>query len=161
MFDIAKHSIVEDDVSIGDGTKIWYFSHVRTKAKIGRNCNIGDYCYIDKKVIIGDDVRIGNKVSIYQGAIIKDRVFIGNGTSFTNVKKPFAYKKAKRYLDTIVEEDVSIGANCTIVAGVKIGRGAIVGDGAVVIRDVPERTFVGGTPAKKLKDEKQIYGKNN
>ena len=144
---VADNTIVEEGVTIGEETKIWYFSHIREGAKIGSKCNIGDYCYIDKKVIVGNDCKIGNNVSVYEGAILKDKIFIGNGTKFTNVRKPKAIKKAKKFLDTIIEDNVSIGANCTIVGGVKIGRNSIIGDGAVVIGDIPEDVFAVGNPA--------------
>jgi UDP-2-acetamido-3-amino-2,3-dideoxy-glucuronate N-acetyltransferase len=157
-FSIAHNSIVEDTVSIGDGTKIWYFCHIREKAKIGRDCSIGDNCFIDKGVIIGDKVRIGNKVSLYNGVIIKDNVFIGNGATFTNVRKPKSGKKGK-VLNTIIEEGASIGANSTIVAGVTIGKGASVAEGAIVYYDVPEGAFVASNVAhsKKLRMFKDLH----
>ena len=148
---IAENSIIEKDVSIGDGTKVWYFSHIREGAKLGKNCNVGDHVYIDQKVIIGNDCKIGNSASIYQGAIIKDGVFIGKGVTVTNVRKPKALKKAKKYLDTIIEDGVSIEANCTIVGGVKIGKNSIIGAGATVIGDIPEDVFVVGNPAHIVK----------
>lgn len=144
---IAENSIIELDVSIGEGTKVWYFVHIMQGARIGRNCNIGDYCFFGKKVIVGDGVKFGNNVNIYQGTIIKDRVFIGNNVSFTNVRKPRIGKIGK-ILDTIIEEGVSIGANSTIVGGIKIGKNATIADGSVVFFDVQENSFVAGNPAK-------------
>lgn len=147
-FFIAPNATVEDDVAVGDESKIWYFSHVSTKARLGRSTNVGDHTFIGKGVLIGDECKIGNNASICEGAIIKNRVFVGIGTAFTNVRKPKAYKKAKRYLPTIVDDDVSIGANCTIVAGVNIGKKAIIADGSVIIRDVPPGVMVAGNPAR-------------
>ncbi len=150
-FFLTESTIIETDVSIGENTKIWYFTHIREHAKIGSNCNIGDYCYVDKKVIIGNDCRIGNQVSIYDGVIIKDKVFIGNGVRFTNVRKPKASKRSDRFLDTIVDDNVSIGAGAIIVGGVKIGKNSIIGEGAVVISDIPEGVFAVGNPARITK----------
>lgn len=151
MIYISPLAIVEEDVSIGDGTKIWHFAQVREGAKIGRDCSIGKCAYIDKGVIIGDDVRIANDVSVYKGTIIKDGVFISKGVAISNVRKPHAKKKATSYLDTIIEDGVSIGINASIAGGVKIDKNAIVGEGAVVIGDVPADTFVAGNPARKRK----------
>ena len=148
---LATSSIIESDVNIGEGTRIWYFSHVCESSKIGKNCNIGDQCYIGRGVIIGNDTKVGNNVSIYSGVVVQARGFVGNGTSFTHVRKPMATRKAKRLLDTIIEDDVSIGANATIVCGIRIGEGAVVADGAVVLHDVNEKEFVAGNPARVKK----------
>ncbi len=144
---IASNSIVEENVSVGDGTKIWYFSHISEGAKIGKNCNLGDSVFVGKKVIIGNDVRVGNDVTIVQGVIIRDNVFVGPGVKFTNVRKPKADKKSKKFLDTIVNDGVSIGSNATIVAGVTIGSNVIIADGAVVISDLEDNGFYAGNPA--------------
>lgn len=140
-------AIIEEDVSIGDGSMIWYFAHLMEGVKLGLNCSIGEKTFLGKGVIIGDDVRIGNSVNIYDGAIIKNRVFIGNNTSFTNVRTPRIGKPSK-FLDTIVEDDVSIGANATIVAGVKLGKGCVIADGAVVVGNIPPMSFAHGNPAR-------------
>ena len=152
-FFCAENSVIETNVSLGDGTKIWYFSHIRRGAKIGSDCIVGDYVFIDSDVIVGDDVKIANNVSLYAGTIIRNRVFIGNGTVITNVRNPIAKRKGRR-LDTIVDDDASIGANATIVAGVKIGRMATVGEGAIVLHDVPDMTFVAGKVAHIKKEYK-------
>ena len=145
---IAPNSIIEKGASIGDNTNVWYFAHVRENAKIGNNCNVGNYCYIDKDVVIGDDCRIANGVSIYQGTIIKDRVFIGNNVTFTNVRRPSASRKAQRFLYTVIEDDVTIDAGAHIVGGVKIGKGAKIAAGAVVISNIESFAFVAGNPAE-------------
>ena len=146
----TNNCVIEKNVTIGDGTKVWYFSHIRETAKIGVNCNIGDYVFIDRGVIIGDNVKIANKVSIYAGTIIRDRVFVGNNVVFTNVRKPLTTRKGKR-LDTIIGEDASIGANSTVVAGVKIGKKSTIGEGSVVLYDIPDYTFAAGNPARVKK----------
>ena len=140
-------AIIEKNAISGNDTIAWYFSHICEGARVGDNCSIGEKSYIGKGVLIGDNVRIGNNVNIYEGAIIKNNVFVGNNTAFTNVRKPIAGKKGKK-LDTIIEDDVSIGANCTIVGGIKIGRGAIIADGAVVVSNVPDGAWANGNPAK-------------
>ncbi|MBI2723273.1 MAG: N-acetyltransferase [Bacteroidetes bacterium] len=152
----ATSAVIERNVSIGEETKIWYFSHIREGAKLGKECNVGDYCFIGENVIIGDDVRLGNGCQLYDGLIIKDHVRIGNNVSFTNVRKPSAKHKGK-HLDTIVEEYVTIGANCTIVGGIKIGQSAQIADGSVVFFDVPDGVFVAGNPGRI---KKQIYENN-
>lgn len=144
----AVSSIIEKDVIIGEGSFVWYFSHIMEKARIGAFCSIGEKSFIGKKVLIGDNVKIGNNVNIYEGTIIKDNVFIGNGVSFTNVRQPKVGTKGK-ILDTIVDELASIGANATIVGGIKIGKGAVIADGSVVIGDVAPGTFVAGNPARR------------
>ena len=147
-FLIAPNSIVEEGAAVGEGTKVWYFCHIREKAVIGRDCSIGDDCYIDNGVIVGDRVRIGNRTDIYNGAIIKNDVIIGPGVKITNVRKPSPYHKAKKFLDTIVEEGVTIEANATILGGIKIGKGAIIGAGATVVYDVADGLFVAGCLAR-------------
>lgn len=140
-------AVIEENVILGDGTKVWYFAHICQDVRIGTDCNIGERSYIGRGVIMGDNVRVGNGVNIYPGAIIKSGVFIGNNSSFTNVRKPQVGKKGKQ-LDTIVEENASIGANATIVGGVKIGKGAIIADGAVVVGHIPDGAWANGNPAK-------------
>lgn len=139
--------IIEEDVTFGENSFAWYFTHICKGAKIGKNTNIGEKSYIGKNVIIGNNVKIGNNVNIYEGAIIKDNVFIGNNVSFTNVRKPKADAIGK-LLDTIIEYGVSIGANATIVGGIKIGKEAVIADGAVVVGNVPPFSWANGNPAK-------------
>lgn len=140
-------SIIEKNAEIGQRTNIWYFSHVCEYAKIGEDCNIGEKSYIGSNVIIGNNVKVGNNVNIYDGAVIHDDVFIGNGVCFTNVRKPVANQKGKK-LHTIIEKEVSIGANCVIVGGITIGKGAIIADGSVVVGNVPAGVWVNGNPGK-------------
>lgn len=144
-------AVIEDNVSIGDGSFVWYFSHIMDNVKIGKNCTIGEKVFIGKNVMIGDRVKVGNGANICEGAIIKDDVFIGMGANLTNVRKPLAYKKAEKYLDTIIEEKVSLGANTTVVGGTRIGKGAMVADGAVVIGNLPDAVLAVGNPARIVK----------
>src|SRR3990167_8054912 len=145
-FTIADNAIVENNVSIGDDTTVWYFTHIRATAKVGKSCKIGDSCFIDTGVIIGDGVKIANGVKIYGGAIIKDNVYLGPDVKITDVRKPKANKKGKQ-LDTIIEEGVSVASGATIVGGVRIGKNTQIGENAVVISDLPDGVFAAGNPA--------------
>ena len=144
-------AVIEEDVQIGKGSFVWYFSHVMSGAKIGQDCTIGEKVFIGKDVIIGDRVKIGNGASICEGAIIKDDVFVGMNAVFTNVRKPVAFRKAEKYLDTIIEERSSIGANATVVGGVRVGKGSMIADGAVVIGNLPDGILAAGNPARIIK----------
>lgn len=146
----ADNAIIEQNVSIGDDTKVWYGAHIREGAKIGSNCVIGDNAYVGEKVIIGDEVSIGNQVCVCEGVVIKDKVRILWGTKFTNVRFLHPTKKGRR-LNTIVEDGVCIGANCVIAADIVIGHGAVIGDGTIVLGDVAPDTFVVGNPGHRPK----------
>ena len=148
---IHKTSHVEKGARIGEGTKIWYFCHVREGARIGKHCNIGQNVFIDKNVSIGNGVKIQNNVSIYTGVTIEDDVFCGPSCVFTNVYNPRAsIERKEEFLSTLVKKGATIGANATIVCGVTIGRYAFVGAGAVVKSDVPDHAVVAGVPAKQI-----------
>jgi acetyltransferase-like isoleucine patch superfamily enzyme len=141
-------AVIEEDVTIGEGSRIWHFVHVRRGAKIGRNCNIGKDVFIDVDVEIGDNVKIQNGVSIYRGVKIEDDVFLGPHMTFTNDLYPRAYSTDWQVIPTIVKKGASIGANATILCGVTIGRYAMVGAGAVVTENVPDFGLVYGNPAR-------------
>ena len=142
-------SVVDEGAEIGDDTSIWFFSHIRSKAKIGKNCHIGQNVYIDDYVSIGDGCKIQNNVSVYDGVILENDVFVGPSAVFTNDINPRAFIKKghEKYKTTIVEEGATIGANATIVCGNRIGKYALVAAGAVVTTDVPDFTMVAGVPA--------------
>lgn len=141
-------AIIEEDVEIGEGTRIWHFVHVRRGARIGRNCNIGKDVYIDAGVKIGNNVKIQNFVSVYRGVTLEDDVFVGPHATFTNDIYPRSFSAEWEVIPTIVKKGASIGANATIICGVTIGEYAMVGAGAVVTKDVPPHGLVVGNPAK-------------
>lgn len=133
---------------IGAGTRVWAFAHVLPKARIGRDCNICDHVFIENDVLIGDGVTVKCGVQLWDGTQIGDRVFIGPNATFTNDRFPRSRQYPETFLKTIVEDDASIGANATILPGLRIARGAMVGAGAVVTRDVPANAIVVGNPAR-------------
>ena len=147
---LAPSAIVDDDVIIGGGTKIWHFSHILSGSKIGSDCNIGQNVVIGPNVIIGDGVKIQNNVSVYEGVTLEDDVFCGPSCVFTNVINPRSHIDRKNeFKKTLVRKGATIGANATILCGVTIGEYAFVGAGAVVTKDVPSNTLVYGEAAKK------------
>ncbi|WP_026503804.1 acyltransferase [Butyrivibrio sp. NC3005] len=149
---VHESSYLDENVEIGEGTKIWHFCHIQKGAKIGSNCNIGQNVNISNRVIVGNWVKIQNNVSLYDGVELEDYVFCGPSCVFTNDLTPRAkYPKGEdHYKKTLVKEGASIGANATIVCGHTIGRYAMVAAGAVVTKDVPDYTLVAGVPAKEI-----------
>lgn len=146
---IHESSYIDKPCEIGQGTKIWHFSHIMKNSKIGKNCNIGQNVVISPSVIIGNNVKIQNNVSVYTGVICEDAVFLGPSCVFTNVINPrSAIERKDEYKKTIVKKGATIGANATIVCGYDIGKYAFVGAGAVVTKDVPDYALVVGNPAK-------------
>ena len=148
---VHESSYVDDNVSIGNGTKVWHFSHIQTGSKLGTNCSIGQNVNIANNVVIGNSVKIQNNVSIYEGVELEDYVFCGPSMVFTNIKLPrseFPQRGSKYYLKTLVKKSASIGANATIVCGVTIGEYALIGSGAVVTKDVPPYSLAIGNPAR-------------
>lgn len=148
-----KHdsAYVDDDVEIGEGTKIWHFSHIQGRAKIGKNCVMGQNVNVGNNVTIGNNCKIQNNVSIYEGVTLENYVFCGPSMVFTNILDPrckYPQVGSDFYIKTLVKEGASLGANCTIVCGNTIGRGAIVGAGAIVTKDVPDFALVVGSPAR-------------
>lgn len=148
-----KHesAYVDEPCEIGEGTKIWHFSHVQSGSKIGKNCVLGQNVNIGNNVTIGDFVKIQNNVSVYEGVILEDYVFCGPSMVFTNISDPrskYPQVGSQYYKKTLVKEGASLGANCTIVCGNTIGRFAFVGAGAVVTKDVPDFALVVGNPAR-------------
>jgi UDP-2-acetamido-3-amino-2,3-dideoxy-glucuronate N-acetyltransferase len=149
---VHESSFVDENVEIGEGTKIWHFCHIQSGAKIGKNCSLGQNVNISNNVIIGNGVKIQNNVSVYEGVELEDYVFCGPSCVFTNDLTPRAkYPKGRDgYKKTLVKEGASIGANATIVCGHTIGKWAMVAAGAVVTSDVPDNALVAGVPAKKI-----------
>jgi UDP-2-acetamido-3-amino-2,3-dideoxy-glucuronate N-acetyltransferase len=148
---IHPSAIVDDGCKIGNGTKIWHFTHIMPGAIIGEKCNIGQNVFIDNNVNIGNGVKIQNNVSVYNSVIVEDDCFLGPSIVFTNVINPRAHIERKNeYKTTLLEKGCTIGANATIVCGIKIGRYALVGAGSVVIRNLPDYSLVVGNPARQI-----------
>jgi UDP-2-acetamido-3-amino-2,3-dideoxy-glucuronate N-acetyltransferase len=148
---INPHAVVDDNVEIGDGTKIWHFSHVQSGAKIGKNCVLGQNVNVGNNVVIGSFCKIQNNVSIYEGVTLEDYVFCGPSMVFTNIIDPrckYPQVGKEFYLKTLVKEGASIGANAVIVCGNTIGKSAMIGAGAVVTKDIPDFALVVGNPAR-------------
>ena len=147
---VHPSAVIDEGCSIGEGTKIWHFSHIMSSCTIGRDCNIGQNVVISPDVVIGSRVRIQNNVSVYTGVTCEDEVFLGPSMVFTNVINPrSAVSRKNEYLKTHVGKGASIGANATIVCGIKIGQFAFIGAGAVVTKDVPAFALVVGNPARQ------------
>ncbi|MBK8485473.1 MAG: N-acetyltransferase [Saprospiraceae bacterium] len=143
-------AIIDDGCIIGEGTKIWHFSHIMQKCTIGNNCNIGQNVVISPDVILGNNVKVQNNVSIYTGVICEDDVFLGPSMVFTNVINPrSAVNRKNQYARTTVRKGASIGANATIVCGNDIGEYAFIGAGAVVTKEVSSYALVIGNPARQ------------
>lgn len=143
-------AVIDEGCQIGEGTKIWHFSHVMSNCVIGKGCNIGQNVVVSPDVVLGNNVKVQNNVSIYTGVICEDDVFLGPSMVFTNVINPrSAINRRGDYLKTTVEKGASIGANATIVCGNKIGRYAFIGAGAVVTKEVPPYALVVGNPSRQ------------
>lgn len=143
-------AVIDEGCIIGEGTKIWHFSHVMPGCTIGRNCNIGQNVVISPEVILGNNVKVQNNVSIYTGVVCEDDVFLGPSMVFTNVTNPrSAVNRRGQYARTVVKRGASIGANATIVCGHDIGEFAFIGAGAVVTKHVKAYALVVGNPARQ------------
>jgi len=142
-------AVIDKDCEIGEGTKIWHFSHIMSDCKIGEKCNIGQNVVISPLVHLGKNVKVQNNVSIYTGVICEDDVFLGPSMVFTNILNPrSAIVRKDKYVSTLVKEGASIGANATVLCGIKIGRYAMVGAGCVVTKSVPNYGLIVGNPGK-------------
>ena len=143
-------AVIDEGCEIGEGTKIWHFSHFMPGCKIGKHYNIGQNVVISPEVVLGDNVKVQNNVSIYTGVTCEDDVFLGPSMVFTNVINPrSAVNRRGQYSKTLVKKGASIGANATIICGHNIGRFAFIGAGAVVTKEVPDYALVVGNPARQ------------
>ena len=143
-------AIIDKGCIIGDGSKIWHFSHLMEGAKIGENCNIGQNVFIANDVVLGNNVKVQNNVSLYSGVQCEDDVFLGPSMVFTNVKNPrSAIVRKDEFQKTIIRKGVTIGANATIVCGTSIGKFAFVAAGAVITKNVADYALMKGVPAKQ------------
>jgi UDP-2-acetamido-3-amino-2,3-dideoxy-glucuronate N-acetyltransferase len=151
MQGVHPSAIVDDGAVIGEGTRVWHFVHVCGGARIGRGCSLGQNVFVGNRVVIGNNVKIQNNVSVYDNVTLEDDVFCGPSMVFTNVYNPrSAVSRKDEYRDTHIGRGVTLGANCTIVCGVRVGDYAFVGAGAVINRDVPPFALMAGVPARQI-----------
>jgi UDP-2-acetamido-3-amino-2,3-dideoxy-glucuronate N-acetyltransferase len=144
-------AIVDAGTSIGEGTKIWHFSHILSNTTIGHDCSFGQNCVVGPKVTIGSGVKVQNNVSIYEGVEVEDDVFLGPSMVFTNVVNPRAFiQRKEEFKKTLLKKGCSVGANATIICGVTIGKYALIGSGAVINKDVKPYALMVGVPAKQI-----------
>ncbi len=148
---VHETAIVDDGCTIGEGTKIWHFSHIMSNCSIGKGCNFGQNVVVSPGVVLGNNVKVQNNVSIYTGVTCDDDVFLGPSMVFTNITNPrSAIIRRDQYAKTHVGQGVSIGANATIVCGHDIGKFAFIGAGAVVTKNVPDYALLVGNPARHI-----------
>jgi UDP-2-acetamido-3-amino-2,3-dideoxy-glucuronate N-acetyltransferase len=146
-----ESSFVDENVTIGDDTKIWHFSHILSGSNIGDNCSFGQNCVVGPKVNIGNGVKVQNNISIYEGVVVEDDVFLGPSMVFTNVTNPRAFiVRREEFKKTLLKKGCSIGANATIVCGVTIGEYALIGSGTVVNKNVKPYALMVGVPARQI-----------
>lgn len=144
-------AVIDDGCSIGKGTKIWHFTHIMSDSIIGENCNLGQNVVVSPQVILGKNTKVQNNISIYTGVICEDDVFLGPSMVFTNVFNPrSAVIRKDEYRETYVEKGASIGANATIICGIRIGKYAFIGAGAVVHKDVKPYSLIVGNPGRPI-----------
>jgi len=146
-----ESAIVDEGAQIGEGSRVWHFVHVCAGARIGQGVSLGQNVFVGNKVVIGDHCKVQNNVSVYDNVTLEEGVFCGPSMVFTNVYNPRSLIERKsEYRDTLVRRGATLGANCTIVCGVTIGRYAFVGAGAVVNKDVPDYALMVGVPARQI-----------
>ena len=149
-YTVDRTAVVDEGCEIGEGTRIWHFSHLVSGCKVGKGCSIGQNVVVMGRAVIGDGVRIQNNVSVYDGVIVEDDVFIGPSAVFTNVVNPRAFISRKsEYRTTKIRRGASIGANATIVCGREIGEDSLSGAGCVVTHDVKPYALIMGNPARQ------------
>ena len=148
---IHSSAIVDEGATIGSGSRIWHWVHICSGAEIGTDCSFGQNVFVGNKVLIGNNVKIQNNVSVYDEVVLEDDVFCGPSMVFTNVHNPrSAIPRKDEYRPTLVKQGANLGANCTIICGVTIGRYAFIGAGAVVTKDVPDFALMAGVPARQI-----------
>ena len=144
-------AVVDEGCTIGEGTKIWHFSHIMTNCTLGKNCNIGQNVVISPDVILGENCKVQNNVSVYTGVVCEEDVFLGPSMVFTNVMNPrSAIKRHDQYMKTLVRKGATIGANATIVCGNTLGKYCFIGAGTVIISDVPDYALIVGNPGRQI-----------
>jgi len=150
-FFVHQSSFIDENVKIGNNTKVWHFSHLLSGTDIGDNCSFGQNCVVGPNVKIGHGVKVQNNVSIYEGVEIEDDVFLGPSMVFTNVINPRAFiVRKEEFKNTLLKKGCSIGANVTIVCGIEIGEYALIGSGAVVNKDVQSYSLIVGVPSRQI-----------
>ena len=150
-FFIHESSYIDENVKIGNKTKIWHFSHILKNTKIGSDCSFGQNCVVGPNVKIGNNVKVQNNISIYDGVEIEDDVFLGPSMVFTNIINPRSFIERKdEFIKTLLKKGCSIGANATIICGVTIGQYALIGSGAVVNKNVKPHALMVGVPARQI-----------
>ena len=152
-FFVHETAIIDDNVEVGKGSKIWHFSHIQSGSKIGKECSFGQNVNVGNNVTIGNHVKVQNNVSIYEGVELEDYVFCGPSMVFTNVLFPrseFPQNDSSKYKKTLVKKSATIGANATIVCGNTIGKYSLIGAGSVITKNVPNYAMVVGNPGKIL-----------
>ena len=146
-----ESSFVDNNVNIGDDTKVWHFSHILSGSNIGENCSFGQNCVVGPKVNIWNGVKVQNNISIYEGVEVEDDVFLGPSMVFTNVTNPRAFiVRREEFKKTIMKKGCSVGANATIVCGVTVGEYALIGSGTVLNKDVKPFALMVGVPARQI-----------
>jgi UDP-2-acetamido-3-amino-2,3-dideoxy-glucuronate N-acetyltransferase len=144
-------AIIDDGATIGENSRVWHFVHICGGARIGKGVSLGQNVFVGNKVIIGDNCKVQNNVSVYDNVTLEEGVFCGPSMVFTNVYNPRSLIERKdQYRDTLVQKGATLGANCTIVCGVTIGKFAFIGAGAVINRDVPAYALMVGVPARQI-----------
>ena len=148
---VHETSVVDDGAIIGEGTKVWHFSHIMKDVRIGKNCNFGQNVCVSSGVTIGSNVKVQNNVSIYAGTVVEDDVFLGPSCVLTNVTNPRSQVVRRGiYEKTVLRRGASVGANATIVCGIELGRYCFIAAGAVVAKDVPDYALMMGVPGKQM-----------
>ena len=150
-YQVHPTAVIDEGTIIGNGTKIWHFSHIMSGAVIGENCTIGQNVFIAPRVTLGNNVKVQNNVSIYTGVVCEDDVFLGPSCVFTNVINPRSFiSREEEFRPTLVKKGATVGANATIICGVTIGEYAMIGAGAVVTKDVPDYALIAGNPGRQI-----------